>query len=121
MARFCTAVERLDWAADLRFTTNAQRVQQRNAGPLIEMVMRTRTCADWQQRFLDTGWRMPGLNYPQPRSRRWLSAAWSRWRQEWHRRSAGSPFISMAAGSTDNAAVWESIPRRARGMNAERI
>src|SRR5207244_11552724 len=50
--RFCTAAERADLATDGRFTTNTQRVQARAMlVPMIEALMKTRTCAEWQQRL----------------------------------------------------------------------
>jgi crotonobetainyl-CoA:carnitine CoA-transferase CaiB-like acyl-CoA transferase len=50
--RFCQAAGRADWANDPRFTTNTQRVEQRRIlVPMIESAMRTRSCADWQQRL----------------------------------------------------------------------
>lgn len=48
--RFCQAADRPDLAADPRFTTNSQRVQQRQELlPLVQDIMRTRSTADWQQ------------------------------------------------------------------------
>jgi crotonobetainyl-CoA:carnitine CoA-transferase CaiB-like acyl-CoA transferase len=47
--RFCAAANRPDLAADARFTTNTQRVQQRDVlVPMIEAVMRTRTTQQWE-------------------------------------------------------------------------
>lgn len=47
--RFCRAAERPDLAADERFTTNTARVRNRTIlVPLIEVLMRTRTTADWE-------------------------------------------------------------------------
>ena len=65
--RFCQAAERPDWAGDSRFLTNTQRVEQRAIlVPLIEAVMKTRTCADWQKRLLATEVpHAPVLDYPQ--------------------------------------------------------
>ena len=65
--RFCNAAERPDWANDSRFTTNMQRVAQRNIlVPMIEAVMRTRTCGDWQQRLREADVPCaPVLEYPQ--------------------------------------------------------
>jgi crotonobetainyl-CoA:carnitine CoA-transferase CaiB-like acyl-CoA transferase len=65
--RFCQAAERADWASDPRFTANTQRVEQRGLlVPMIDAVMRTRTCADWQQRLLGAEVpHAPVLNYPQ--------------------------------------------------------
>jgi crotonobetainyl-CoA:carnitine CoA-transferase CaiB-like acyl-CoA transferase len=65
--RFCSAAERPDLAADARFLTNTQRVQQRALlVPMIEAVMKTRSCADWQERLLDAEVpHAPVLNYPQ--------------------------------------------------------
>lgn len=51
--RFCQAAERPDWAGDSRFTTNTQRVVARaTLVPMIEQIMKTRTCADWQARLV---------------------------------------------------------------------
>jgi crotonobetainyl-CoA:carnitine CoA-transferase CaiB-like acyl-CoA transferase len=65
--RFCKATERPDWAADLRFVTNAQRVEQRTTlVPMIEAEMKTRTVAHWQERLLAAEVpHAPVLNYPQ--------------------------------------------------------
>jgi len=50
--RFCRAAERHDLAADPRFATNTQRVEQRGIlVPVVEALMRSRTCADWQERL----------------------------------------------------------------------
>jgi crotonobetainyl-CoA:carnitine CoA-transferase CaiB-like acyl-CoA transferase len=50
--RFCQAAERPDMAADPRFTTNTQRVQDRGLlVPLVEQVMRTRSAREWQERL----------------------------------------------------------------------
>jgi crotonobetainyl-CoA:carnitine CoA-transferase CaiB-like acyl-CoA transferase len=50
--RLCRAAERPDLAADARFATNTQRVQNRAAlVPLLEELMRTRTAQEWQQRL----------------------------------------------------------------------
>jgi crotonobetainyl-CoA:carnitine CoA-transferase CaiB-like acyl-CoA transferase len=47
--RFCAAADRPDFAADARFATNSQRVQQRGAlVPLMEAAMRTRTTQEWE-------------------------------------------------------------------------
>ena len=49
---FCTAAERLDLAADPRFTTNADRVRHRaELVPMVEWLMRLRTTKDWQERL----------------------------------------------------------------------
>jgi crotonobetainyl-CoA:carnitine CoA-transferase CaiB-like acyl-CoA transferase len=51
---FCHAAERLDLAADPRFTTNSLRVENRaELVPLVEAIMRGRTTADWQDRLRD--------------------------------------------------------------------
>ena len=65
--RFCQAAEHPDWANDPRFTTNQQRVENRGIlVPRIEAVMRTRSCAEWQQRLLDAEVpHAPVLDYPQ--------------------------------------------------------
>jgi crotonobetainyl-CoA:carnitine CoA-transferase CaiB-like acyl-CoA transferase len=48
--RFCHAAGRPDLAADPRFATNAQRVQQRQVlVPLVEEVLKTRTTRQWQE------------------------------------------------------------------------
>src|SRR5205085_9173776 len=65
--RFCTAVERPDWASDARFTTNHERVEQRAVlVPMIEQAMRTRTYVDWDAR-LEAGEipHAPVMGYPQ--------------------------------------------------------
>jgi crotonobetainyl-CoA:carnitine CoA-transferase CaiB-like acyl-CoA transferase len=50
--RFCTAAERPDLAADPRFTTNVQRVENRAIlVPLVEAEMRRRPVAEWQRRL----------------------------------------------------------------------
>jgi len=50
--RFCTAAERADLAADRRFATNTQRVEQRSVlVPLLEELFRTRSCSEWQERL----------------------------------------------------------------------
>lgn len=47
-ARFCAVAGHPEWAADLRFATNKERVLHRQVlVPLLEAVMRTRTKADW--------------------------------------------------------------------------
>jgi len=47
-ARFCAAVDRPDLAADPRFTTNSDRVLNRNTlVPLLEDLFRTRTQSEW--------------------------------------------------------------------------
>jgi crotonobetainyl-CoA:carnitine CoA-transferase CaiB-like acyl-CoA transferase len=47
--RFCAAAGRPDLAADPRFTTNPDRVQNRSVlVSLVEAVMRTRPAAEWQ-------------------------------------------------------------------------
>ena len=65
--RFCHAAEQPDLAADPRFTTNTQRVQHRAVlVPLVEAVMRTRPCAEWQRRLLAAEVpHAPVLDYPQ--------------------------------------------------------
>jgi crotonobetainyl-CoA:carnitine CoA-transferase CaiB-like acyl-CoA transferase len=48
--RFCRVAERLDLAADERFTTNPQRVSNRTVlVPLVETLMRSRTTAAWEE------------------------------------------------------------------------
>jgi crotonobetainyl-CoA:carnitine CoA-transferase CaiB-like acyl-CoA transferase len=48
--RFCHAANRPDLAADARFTTNTQRVEQRKIlVTLVEEILRTRTTAAWQE------------------------------------------------------------------------
>jgi crotonobetainyl-CoA:carnitine CoA-transferase CaiB-like acyl-CoA transferase len=48
--RFCQAADRPDLAADARFATNIQRVEQRALlVPLVEDVLRTRSTAAWQE------------------------------------------------------------------------
>jgi crotonobetainyl-CoA:carnitine CoA-transferase CaiB-like acyl-CoA transferase len=55
-AHFCSVAERPDWAADVRFATNASRVEHRaDLVPLVEAVLRTRTTADWQERLARVG------------------------------------------------------------------
>src|SRR5262245_31594558 len=50
--RFCAAIERPDLAVDPRFTTNVQRVQNRDVlVPLVEAELRKHKCADWQRRL----------------------------------------------------------------------
>jgi crotonobetainyl-CoA:carnitine CoA-transferase CaiB-like acyl-CoA transferase len=50
--RFCSAAECPDLAADARFNTNVQRVENRAAlVPLIEAEMRRRSRDEWQQRL----------------------------------------------------------------------
>jgi crotonobetainyl-CoA:carnitine CoA-transferase CaiB-like acyl-CoA transferase len=47
--RFCKAAKRDDLAADLRFATNTQRVEQRGTlVPLVEAVMRERSTKEWE-------------------------------------------------------------------------
>jgi formyl-CoA transferase len=47
-ARFCAAAGRPEWAADVRFATNTQRVMHRELlVPLMEEVTRTRSTAEW--------------------------------------------------------------------------
>jgi crotonobetainyl-CoA:carnitine CoA-transferase CaiB-like acyl-CoA transferase len=54
--RFCQAAERPDLAADARFTTNTQRVQDRAVlVPLLEPVLKERTTRDWEQRLTAAG------------------------------------------------------------------
>src|SRR5437867_5269530 len=51
--RFCQAAERKDLAADPRFTTNTQRVQNRDVlVPLVETVMGLQTTEHWAERLL---------------------------------------------------------------------
>jgi crotonobetainyl-CoA:carnitine CoA-transferase CaiB-like acyl-CoA transferase len=51
--RFCQAAERSDLAADPRYTTNTQRVENRALlVPLVEEVMKGRQTQDWQERLL---------------------------------------------------------------------
>lgn len=48
--RFCQAAERADLARDVRFTTNQERVTHRKTlVPMIEDLMKSRTCAAWQE------------------------------------------------------------------------
>jgi crotonobetainyl-CoA:carnitine CoA-transferase CaiB-like acyl-CoA transferase len=48
--RFCAAAGRPDLAADLRFQTNPQRVQQREVlVPQLEALLRTRTTRQWEE------------------------------------------------------------------------
>lgn len=50
--RFCQAAERPDLATDARFTTNTQRVQNRDMlVPWLEALLRTRGSQDWQERL----------------------------------------------------------------------
>jgi crotonobetainyl-CoA:carnitine CoA-transferase CaiB-like acyl-CoA transferase len=65
--RFCNAAERPDLASDARFATNRQRVTERSVlVPMIEAVMKTRTCADWQTRLVAAEVpHAPVLDYPQ--------------------------------------------------------
>ena len=65
--RFCRAAERPDLAGDSHFLTNSQRVEQRAVlVPMIETMMKTRTCAEWQKRLLAAEVpHAPVLNYPQ--------------------------------------------------------
>jgi len=54
--RFCQAAERADLAADPRFTTNSQRVQDRLLlVPLLEPILRGRTTRDWEDRLTAAG------------------------------------------------------------------
>jgi formyl-CoA transferase len=47
-ARFCEVAGKMQWARDLRFAANADRVKRRDIPvPLIGAVMRTRTQRDW--------------------------------------------------------------------------
>lgn len=47
--RFCAAAGRPDLAADPRFTTNADRVRNRNAlAPLLGPLLQSRTTAEWE-------------------------------------------------------------------------
>jgi crotonobetainyl-CoA:carnitine CoA-transferase CaiB-like acyl-CoA transferase len=51
--RFCQAAERPDLAADPRFLLNTQRVAQREClVPLIEEILKQRTCPEWQRRLV---------------------------------------------------------------------
>jgi crotonobetainyl-CoA:carnitine CoA-transferase CaiB-like acyl-CoA transferase len=53
---FCQAAGRADLAADARFTTNTQRVEQRDVlVPLIEQIMRGKTTAAWQAALVAAG------------------------------------------------------------------
>jgi crotonobetainyl-CoA:carnitine CoA-transferase CaiB-like acyl-CoA transferase len=65
--RFCRAAERPDLAADPRFSTNTQRVNERAVlVPMVEAVMKARTCADWQERLHQAEVPCaPVLDYPQ--------------------------------------------------------
>ncbi len=65
--RFCKAAERSDLAGDARFMTNTQRVTGRNdLVPMIEALMKTRSCGDWQQRLIEAEVpHAPVLDYPQ--------------------------------------------------------
>src|SRR6201999_4202746 len=65
--RFCAAAERPDLAADVRFTTNPQRVQSRSVlVPLIETLMKTRPSAEWQACLRDAEVpHAPVMEYPQ--------------------------------------------------------
>ena len=65
--RFCHAADQPELANDARFTTNQQRVEQRGIlVPMVEAILRTRSCADWQQRLLDAEVpHAPVLDYPQ--------------------------------------------------------
>ncbi len=48
--RFCQVAQRLDLAGDSRFTTNTLRVEHRQLLiPLMEELLRTKTCAQWQE------------------------------------------------------------------------
>ena len=50
--RFCRAAERADLAADERFTTNTQRVQNREVlVPLLEPMLKGRTTREWEERL----------------------------------------------------------------------
>jgi formyl-CoA transferase len=47
-SRFCEAADQPEWATDERFRTNTRRVQHREVLiPLMTMVTRTRTTAQW--------------------------------------------------------------------------
>ncbi|MBI2806898.1 MAG: CoA transferase [Planctomycetes bacterium] len=53
---FCQAADRLDLAHDARFTTNAQRVNERTTLiPMLEALLHTRTYADWHARLEKAG------------------------------------------------------------------
>jgi crotonobetainyl-CoA:carnitine CoA-transferase CaiB-like acyl-CoA transferase len=53
---FCQVADRPDWAGDERFRTNAGRVEQRDTlAPLVEVEMRTRTTAQWQELLESAG------------------------------------------------------------------
>jgi crotonobetainyl-CoA:carnitine CoA-transferase CaiB-like acyl-CoA transferase len=50
--RFCQAADRPDLAADGRFTTNTQRVQNRlDLVPLLEPLLKGRTTREWEERL----------------------------------------------------------------------
>jgi crotonobetainyl-CoA:carnitine CoA-transferase CaiB-like acyl-CoA transferase len=65
--RFCKAAERADLAADPRYLTNTQRVQERTTlVPIVDALMKTRTCGDWQKRLHEAEVPCaPVLDYPQ--------------------------------------------------------
>ncbi len=65
--RFSNAADCPHWASDPRLLTNTQRVKERSIlVPMIEGVMKTRTCADWQERLLAAEVpHAPVLDYPQ--------------------------------------------------------
>ena len=54
--RFCAVADRLDLAADARFATNAQRVQNRVLlEPLVGSILETRDCRTWVERLGEAG------------------------------------------------------------------
>jgi crotonobetainyl-CoA:carnitine CoA-transferase CaiB-like acyl-CoA transferase len=54
--RVCQATDRPELAADARFTTNAQRVEQRAVlVPLLEPVLKARTTVEWEERLTAAG------------------------------------------------------------------
>lgn len=54
--QFCRAADRLDLAADSRFATNRQRVQERAVlVPLLADLLRTRSTTDWETALLAAG------------------------------------------------------------------
>lgn len=65
--RFCKAAERPDLAGDARFMTNTQRVKGRSdLIPMLETLMKMRSCAEWQQRLIEAEVpHAPVLDYPQ--------------------------------------------------------
>jgi crotonobetainyl-CoA:carnitine CoA-transferase CaiB-like acyl-CoA transferase len=77
--RFCDAAGRADLAADPRFATNTLRVENRAAlVPLVEALLRSRTCKAWEDLFLTAGvphapvWDHAALfRHPQAAARAW--------------------------------------------------